>query len=294
MSRAVPADTQAHMEELYQTGLSIREVAQATYWSVSTVHKVLTARGVQTRPRGGIEHQRLADQEIQLTIELYESGLTMQQVADRLGRSRTSIQARLRRYGSKPRSHMENVQVRLSSEAPGWGCMRAQTLRMLREHGPMTNGQLYRLVGRDHNNTWRDLQALVRYGAVAVDREGRHPVYRYVGEVREPRKPRGRFSDELLPIGPFREWVRNLMDRLVREESFVGAEGVHRELGGRTGSQLVAEKLGVSSRVVWRWLYESREIGVESADAALVASREAVFLWDLWPERFGDDEQAAA
>jgi hypothetical protein len=75
-----------------------------------------------------------------------------------------------------------------------------------------------------------------------------------------------------LPIGPFREWM---LDRLARLD---GSE------------DLLAYELGVDARACYRWLHETRTIGLDQVDRALIQSGTAQ-LWELYPELYEDDGQ---
>ena len=81
-----------------------------------------------------------------------------------------------------------------------------------------------------------------------------------------------------LPIGPFREWLLHRLEQLEGSEDLLACE------------------IGVDHRACYRWLHESRVIGIDQVDSALQHSG-VVMLRDLYPELYDglpDEEEALA
>ena len=77
----------------YEGGRTVRQLADQFGIGRETVSKLLRRRGVRTR------HQSLTASQTQIAVNLYRSGMSLVQVADRMARSRTAIYNALRRDG---------------------------------------------------------------------------------------------------------------------------------------------------------------------------------------------------
>jgi predicted DNA-binding protein YlxM (UPF0122 family) len=99
------------MVELYELGFSLSEVAELTYASVAAVHKHIRRRGVKMRPKGGWAYnkRRVPHGQLQLTVLLYKTGHSTQQIADQLGITSSTVRHRLQIMGVPIRSKSEGL-----------------------------------------------------------------------------------------------------------------------------------------------------------------------------------------
>lgn len=74
-----------------------------------------------------------------------------------------------------------------------------------------------------------------------------------------------------LPIGPFRGWLQERLALMTEGE--------------------LADLLGVSVRVLYRWTHESGRTCLDSADAALCSAGDPGALMLLWPELYENDDE---
>lgn len=119
MSKLPPED-QDEIVRLYRRGKTIRQVADAVYWSPTAVRRVLVERGEQLRSRGS-RNPILSTEEKLRTSELYGAGLTMTELATLLGLHISTVHRRLHRFGAivrpcggrhpQPRSLDELVEI---------------------------------------------------------------------------------------------------------------------------------------------------------------------------------------
>lgn len=86
-----------------------------------------------------------------------------------------------------------------------------------------------------------------------------------------------------LPIEPFRLWLMGRFERLERQ----------RRGGSEDALAALALEIGVHPRACYRWLRETRSIGIDQVDRALVNSGTAQ-LWELYPSLYEHDGAAAA
>lgn len=98
------------MCRLYETGLTIYEVAHRTGRSFGTVHRHLHAAGVEVEPRYMNRRprpDRVPHAEMERTVELYESGLSMPEVGRKLYLSPSGVKRRMEQAGVPRRSRRE-------------------------------------------------------------------------------------------------------------------------------------------------------------------------------------------
>lgn len=77
----------------YESGLTVRQLADQFGIGRETVSKILSRRGVTTR------HQSLTASQTEIAAQLYRSGLSLAKVGDRLAMSRTAIYNAFQRAG---------------------------------------------------------------------------------------------------------------------------------------------------------------------------------------------------
>jgi hypothetical protein len=287
--------TQDLIVERYRAGWTTHEIARAIHWTASTVVKYLPLNGVvpeRGRITPGRHPHSCSPHELQRTIKLYRSGMSMAEVAAQLGLASVStVHWRLHAAGEPVR-------------APGDGC-RLQALRQPRP-GPLRDAVLAHLRAAERplrateianafeakpsyvGNTLRRLEqrGLVRVaGTTFIDGRARRlwavsdpgDVVRVARALVEaPHRPRivpapsGQVpEDERLPIEPFRDWVRRL------------AETDHEGDG-----EDLARRLGLSQRRLYALLHQQDFISVGAADRMLLRADDGTFLWDLWPHLY--------
>ncbi len=110
-------EAEARAKALYRAGWSLAEVGRELSYSRSGVRGMLERQGVSIRPKGGREGlQRVDSESVAQCVALYEEGLTMEQVAERLGMTYGAVQRRLTKHaGVKPRPSTKGMQF-LSDE----------------------------------------------------------------------------------------------------------------------------------------------------------------------------------
>jgi transposase-like protein len=111
----VAPDVQAAMVRAYaRIGTTLDQVAAEFYCSTNTVARVLEARGVSVRPRGGsgARRRRLTVDEELTRTRLYGQGLSVAEIADAVGRGPSAIYATLRRVGVAMRPQGANYRPR--------------------------------------------------------------------------------------------------------------------------------------------------------------------------------------
>lgn len=109
---------QQEMIRLYRSGWSQERIAAQLLWSKSTVGRVLQLHGESLPARRIGNRPKLPDEQILQVAELYARGLSVREVASRLGLSYSSTLYRLR---------AGEVQMRSS----GWGQQRKAARRRL-------------------------------------------------------------------------------------------------------------------------------------------------------------------
>jgi transposase len=106
--------TPEQVEEIQRLYLrhSMKEVAELTNWSIATVQRVLEKSGAKRRPAHAVLRSRRVDNETLLkTAQLYGRGLSMDEVADLMDCTRStvcrrlhSVGATIRKRGGRPRA----------------------------------------------------------------------------------------------------------------------------------------------------------------------------------------------
>lgn len=107
---AIPKKDIDRMVALYEAGWSLSQIAAAVYWSPMAISRNLRLRGVQMRPRGTSQnHLRLTQRELTSTVRLYRHGLSMREVANRLGVTYGTIRHRLLRADEPIRTQSQTM-----------------------------------------------------------------------------------------------------------------------------------------------------------------------------------------
>jgi DNA-binding NarL/FixJ family response regulator len=95
--------------DMYQSGLTMKEVAERFRLSKETVRERLREMGIRIRPRG-LTYSRLADGEW-LENEYLRKGRTARDIANRVGCAVLTVHYHLRRHGI-PRKRQRRTRTR--------------------------------------------------------------------------------------------------------------------------------------------------------------------------------------
>lgn len=92
----ISKDKERRIVELYRAGASYTEICRTLHTYGGAIRRALTERSVPIR------HQKVTPDEVERMCQLREQGLTLAQVADRLGRSSQCVWQRTSRNGDSP------------------------------------------------------------------------------------------------------------------------------------------------------------------------------------------------
>lgn len=108
----IPEAEQQRIIALYEAGGTIRSVSEQTFWSQTSVHRVLVRHGIPRRPRHAVcGRKRLSvDSELERT-RLYGQGLSIAQVAEVVGVGATAVAFTLARAGVPRRSTSQALRI---------------------------------------------------------------------------------------------------------------------------------------------------------------------------------------
>jgi lambda repressor-like predicted transcriptional regulator len=319
----MPRDVQDEVIRLYvDERLSLREVGERLYWSLNAVRNVLMFRGVRVRSRGeslrlsSHNPRRLTQDELDRTAELYLSGLSLAQVAERLGLALDTIRRRLVRAGVTIRTPAEGLELRRYYEVAHGGLTELQA-RMLRlveaQPGLTTSAAARHLSLSDTTSSKSTLDKLRRMRLVSGRRAGlgagggrpcrwyrtRLPVRDVLLRAIEPRSCGPAKDDDNLPIAPLRDWLNEWIEREKRKVRFMAVAGAEKDTdgsGGLPASRVVADALDIESRRLFALRFDQDRVSFSVADRLLTRADRGVRVEDLWPELFiqRDDEGIAA
>lgn len=312
-----PEEVQQEMVRLYvDEGMSMDAIGERLFYAESTVKRTLKFRGVPSRPPGqrpGVT-RRLSDDVLNRTVELYQGGMSIREVAAIFGVAMSTVHDRLRTAGVPRRSVGDgNHVLRLHRAARGeFTDRQAQALAILEQptSAPITTTSVARAMRVPARTAWKALSDLERLGlAKGGPRATReHGCGAVMGGPRiwsrtdlavedvlqqalAPRlggKPK---AEDLLPVGPLRDWLNDWVAREDRRAEFMR---VTSEDGKDAVMSVVAQACGVSDRRLSALRFEQRSVSVSLADRILTNAGRGVGLSDLWPDRFPDSEVVAA
>lgn len=303
MEHKVPVATQREMVALYATGKSLRAVAAELHWSKTTVKNVLISNGVSLRLRGGGPPRKLTDEEIYAAAELYQAGLSLNEVGRRMGLYDTAVMRRLKHAGIPTRSKARGFSLRRFKEVSEGQLTddQQELLGLIERMRPkvMTTSEIGSRTGLKKQQTLHRLRQLQRYGLIEGRRSktgsGRPAYWRrtdlQVRDVFDVAFTSHEWGGGWLPIGPFRDWVSGLVEQERRHLVF-SAVTVEQRIPSGAMSVLgtVAARLGVDERRLHAVLYEQKNISLAVADRALQNAGTGTRLEDLWPELGREDE----
>lgn len=308
----VPDDVQDEMVRMYvEDGLSLREIGRRTYWTKTTVTRVLASRRVTLRPKGGFAGQgQLSQDELDRVVELYHGGLTATEIGRQIGRSRSAVCERLRSAGVNPRSRAHRNRIRRAQSLASGELTERQRpiLRLVEAAGDAgtTTPEIAERLGANRHAITLALYQLESYGLVKCRRHKRpyrwtrsnvalhEVVERTLWPALAAGKPR---AEDALPIGPLRDWLERWIAEEERKVRFMAVTGVDEGAdgsGGLVSVGAVARALGIKERRLWALRHEQEVVSFALADRLLTNASRGERLEDLWPHLAIDDEPVAA
>jgi very-short-patch-repair endonuclease len=110
-----------NLKRLYESGLSLNQIAQKLGIGAMSVRKYLLAAGVPIRSRA--EGQALrphgrTEITVNEVVALYNAGMSEKAIEKKIGLSRPAIRNRLLKAGIKPRNRSESMYLRMSQTSP--------------------------------------------------------------------------------------------------------------------------------------------------------------------------------
>jgi hypothetical protein len=111
-----------NLKRLYESGLSLNQIAQKLGIGAMSVRKYLLAAGVPIRSRA--EGQALrphgrTEITVNEVVALYNAGMSEKAIEKKIGLSRPAIRNRLLKAGIKPRNRSESMYLRMSQTSGG-------------------------------------------------------------------------------------------------------------------------------------------------------------------------------
>jgi AraC-like DNA-binding protein len=311
----MPVETQDLAIRLYQTeNLSLEEVGARLAWSESAVRKVFVMRGIARKRPVGTHRQRahaLTRDDLDRTVELYMSGLTAAEVAAQIGRAQSTVTRRLQLAGVTPRPKAESHALAHIAKVArhGTGALtdrQVRAIEYLEANGPTVTARLAQYAGAPRSSMLRLMNSLAGLGLVSgtrgdvghghpvVWRRTELPIRDVLDRALEPHRGRPK-DEELLPIGPFRDWLEQIIAREERKARFgaIAARGNDGEPNVHFIAA-VARRLGISDRRLHVFRFEQNSISLATADKVLTYAGTGDSLEDLWPHLAHDDLELAA
>lgn len=110
--------TDSEIVQMYLSGIDSMTVGLNANCDAQTVLKIVRAAGFPTRPPGGVKKHKPSRLTIEQAAQLYRSGLSVQEVADKAGIDRSTMHARLRTAGVEIRSIKEVAHLKRRQGRP--------------------------------------------------------------------------------------------------------------------------------------------------------------------------------
>lgn len=104
--------TDSEIVQMYLSGTDSMTVGLEAHCDGQTVLNLVRAAGYQTRKPGGVKRNRQSSLTVEDAAKLYQSGLSVQEVADRAGLDRETMANRLRQHGVEIRSLSEVAKLK--------------------------------------------------------------------------------------------------------------------------------------------------------------------------------------
>jgi len=92
------------MVDLYNSGYSIKEVAEQMGCSYPTAWRILHEEGVRVRNNAGIKEKNFSEEELNELVAKYQAGYTLEELASLFSCSFSTIALRLKERGIERRS----------------------------------------------------------------------------------------------------------------------------------------------------------------------------------------------
>lgn len=295
--------------------LSLARVAERTFWSATAVRRALMVDGIPPRPQGancGPNHRALSERQLDETVELYQQGLSLDAVAERLGLVRDTVKYRLAKAGVPLRGRSSTLRLYHLRQIATRDDLRDTTRAILDAVAAtpgLTTAEVARRAGHLPRNTIRTLKLLEQKGLVASRRrpspDPNRPARLYVwrrtslatrdvlSASLDEHDPNGR-GDMWLRIDPFRDWLNGLVADGRRGALFLAVTPSRSHNGDGTGGisieSAIATRLKLDERRLYALRYEQKSITLSLADRCLTLAGDGTCLWDLWPELASEDE----
>jgi DNA-binding CsgD family transcriptional regulator len=314
-------DEQREIVRLY-TGerMTLAEVSERVFWSVTAVRSVLVRSGVPTRSRGlrpGTPGRSivLTREQVERIAELYRSGLSLTEVAARLGVHFTTVSHHLDRAGVRRRSVAEGIALRRCRDVSTLDALTGRQRDVLtfveryqHKNGgdPPITAQIAVHTRLPRHATKATLYQLERLRLVRKTRRdgtgaGRGRPCSWRRTLLSPRdvfddtfRQRGRIVGETyLPITPFLRWLAGIVEleeRKVRLGAIV-KEGRKEGTGDHNTLSVIdviAARIGIDPRRLLALRTVQSKISLTLADEALLRIDDGTRLEDLWPELAGE------
>jgi IS30 family transposase len=114
-SMTATSPSRPSIKQMYEAGLSLREIEGQTDIPYSTIRERLIAYGVEIRKRGSGNANRMNHEACRQTAFMYEvMGLSTTEIADKLGLAHDTIVNRLHHHGVEMRSRSESLRLRFA------------------------------------------------------------------------------------------------------------------------------------------------------------------------------------
>lgn len=103
------------IKNMYEAGLSLRQIEKQTGIPYSSVRERLIEMGVEMRKRGSANDRRLDHEAVRTTAFLYEKmGLTTTEIGEKLGIAHDTVCNRLKHHGVEMRDRHESARMRFA------------------------------------------------------------------------------------------------------------------------------------------------------------------------------------
>jgi transposase len=289
---------------LYTEGLSLPAIGRRKFCSGSTIRRVLVLEGVTLRRSGGVRGaprvDNLTQEQLDECVELYRSGLSATEVAEKIGVHAGTVYYRLRQAGVPVRARPEAQRLRYRSRVAhaGENALNERQFTVLRfvEAEQTGSREVARLLGVSTQTARDTLDQLENYGLVSrrpSKRNKRHliwsrsalPVIDTLHHAITP-PPQPEKGDVWLPIAPLREWIESLVAHEEQKARFTAVASTPD--GDGTGAlptiQTVAKRLGIIDKRLYMLRFEQKSVTLGMADRLLLSAGDGTRLGDLWPE----------
>lgn len=297
----------------YKQGMSIREISKRLRWSFGAVQLALHENpDVEVRPQGGSRAGRLVPPQDKLDriVELYQQGYSVETIGREVGIAHNTVTRWLERVGVPIRTrwetaHYSRLEAISRDGKNALGIAQRHVLEVLEDAAPAhlrTRDITTKLTGKHHRSAVRNaLLDLESHGLVISFRrsDSYHRTWwrsdlafsdvLWHGVMRTKHRGGNQPPGEMMPIEPFRDWLKGLVERARHEVRFDHVT----DMETASGVQLVADKLHTNEKRIRVLLGMSEgeqqdRISLALADRMLTDananSNSQVELEDLWPE----------